>query len=120
MKNETIAAVQCPQCLTIVFSRARHDFRTCFCKGVSIDGGTEYTRLVYHQKFPYPITLELVGGLTTVHLFNDWNDSIDKFGFLRTRRTVYDTLYRYTINVNGKMYRYIKRIDNPTTCSYPK
>jgi len=109
MKNVTIAAVQCPQCLTIVFSRARHDVRSCLCEDVSIDGGTEYTRLVYHKKFPYPITLELVGGLTLDYLFHDWNSRQDRFGLIRTRKTVYDILYRYTINANGKIYRYMNR-----------
>jgi len=39
-------AAQCRSCETIIVSTHRHDFRTCKCGKVSVDGGLEYTRRV--------------------------------------------------------------------------
>lgn len=39
-----VAALKCPICETVIWSRARHDFRNCTCKKCFIDGGRAYTR----------------------------------------------------------------------------
>lgn len=107
-KNLNVSAVQCPKCLDVIFSRARHDFRRCSCGAVGIDGGRDYTKVAYQVKSPTPLRLELVG-VSDTDLFNDWNQQADKFGLIKTVKTVYDMLYRYTYNKSGKFYRYEKK-----------
>ena len=46
MKRIFRNAVECKECLDIVVSRSRHDYRTCVCKAVSVDGGDDYGRRV--------------------------------------------------------------------------
>lgn len=108
--NFKISAVQCPKCLAIVISRARHDGHYCPCKDVFIDGGREYTRIGFTDTMPYPVTIELVGGLTPAFLGADWAGMIGKFKCIRTNKIVYNELYRYTLNRQGKLYRYQKKI----------
>lgn len=38
-------AVECPECGYYIRSRNRHDMVTCKCEGLSIDGGSWYTKL---------------------------------------------------------------------------
>lgn len=40
-------AVRCLGCDTVVESMHRHDFRTCECGNVSVDGGLLYARVVF-------------------------------------------------------------------------
>lgn len=37
---------QCAKCGQIIFSRSRHDFVSCKCGALSVDGGMEYQRIV--------------------------------------------------------------------------
>jgi hypothetical protein len=43
-------AAHCLVCDTIVESRTRHDFRSCKCGNVSVDGGTWYARRLGGEK----------------------------------------------------------------------
>lgn len=38
--------IRCRACDDVIFSRHRHDFVTCKCGKVSVDGGMEYARRV--------------------------------------------------------------------------
>lgn len=40
-------AVQCLSCKETIVSSHRHDFKTCKCGAVSVDGGLEYTRRAF-------------------------------------------------------------------------
>jgi len=42
-----VSAVLCLQCHDLVWSRSRHDFRSCSCGECFIDGGRDYTRIGY-------------------------------------------------------------------------
>lgn len=43
--NSVVAqGIQCPNCMDIVVSLHRHDFRSCGCGKTFIDGGFDYTR----------------------------------------------------------------------------
>ena len=42
--------VQCAKCLDFLVSRRVHDFVSCRCGSVSIDGGTEYLRRIYQDE----------------------------------------------------------------------
>ncbi len=35
---------RCRRCNQVIESRSRHDFVTCNCGAISVDGGTEYLR----------------------------------------------------------------------------
>ena len=37
-----VNAIQCPRCGDTIYSRTRHDYRSCSCGSVSIDGGFDY------------------------------------------------------------------------------
>lgn len=39
---------QCKKCGDIIFSRSRHDYRTCKCGAIAVDGGMDYARRVGH------------------------------------------------------------------------
>ncbi len=45
--NNSGPSVQCIDCLDIIQSNYRHDFQTCKCGKISIDGGKDYTRLLF-------------------------------------------------------------------------
>lgn len=40
-----VSALKCPVCKTVIWSKARHDFRKCDCGKCFIDGGRAYTRM---------------------------------------------------------------------------
>jgi hypothetical protein len=46
-------AVRCKRCGTIVESTHRHDFKTCPCGAVSVDGGLDYLRRVSSREMPF-------------------------------------------------------------------
>jgi len=73
-----INAIQCKDCLSVIFSRARHDFRWCECKTVAIDGGQDYTKLVGNANQFLHLTLEVLA--TPRQLYDDWNLRRDKWG----------------------------------------
>ncbi len=39
--------VECPKCFQRIWSRHRHDCRSCFCGYVYVDGGRDYLRWGY-------------------------------------------------------------------------
>lgn len=75
-----INAFKCPSCTALVFSRTRHDYRWCPCETIAVDGGLEYSRVVYKDNIPESILLEL--DVTKEQLYEDWNTKQDKFGIV--------------------------------------
>ena len=45
--------IKCVQCGDIIESRTVHEFKTCSCGRVSVDGGREYMRRCYKEKGDY-------------------------------------------------------------------
>jgi hypothetical protein len=41
--------IQCGNCGDVIQSKHRHDFVTCKCGGTSVDGGSDYTRVLGSQ-----------------------------------------------------------------------
>lgn len=39
-----INAAKCRKCDIVIQSSTRHDFRTCICGNIFVDGGTDYIR----------------------------------------------------------------------------
>jgi hypothetical protein len=73
-----VNAVQCKDCLSVIFSRAVHDFRWCTCKGIAIDGGRQYEKLVGEPDTMMRLKLEVLA--TEKQLYDDWNLRRDKWG----------------------------------------
>lgn len=73
-----VPAVKCPECKDIVFSRARHDCRSCSCGKVYIDGGFgEYLRVGGSSKI-----IQINVKQTKKDLYDDWNEGHDKYGII--------------------------------------
>lgn len=79
----TVQAIKCPECKDVIFSRARHDFHSCSCKVVSIDGGFDYTRILFSPGIKSPKIFEIEVEQTREELYLDWNLSKDKFGIIQ-------------------------------------
>ena len=78
-----ITAIKCPKCHDIIFSRSRHDFHWCSCGEIAVDGGFDYLKISFKKEMPSQITLEVKA--TKKELFDDWNFSKDKFGFIKEK-----------------------------------
>ena len=81
-----VTAIKCPKCSSIIYSRTRHDFRSCECGKCSIDGGFEYTKVSADP--------ECLDSLTTVRLnldvskqdlHDDWSSKTDKYGLIKAK-----------------------------------
>ena len=53
--------IQCKDCEEILFSMHVHDFVTCRCGKVSIDGGSEYLRFLFEDKMPNRVVIQKSG-----------------------------------------------------------
>jgi hypothetical protein len=82
IKNVTaVTAAICPDCKDEIFSRTRHDFRSCSCGKTSIDGGFDYTKLIFEKTSPKLVKLMIPA--TKRELFDDWNNSTDNYGIIK-------------------------------------
>jgi len=78
-----IGALECPLCGYIIYSRTRHDFRSCECGAVSVDGGLDYMKVSWDDtlvKWKDVRTHKLKLPLTTAELYEDWNTETDRYG----------------------------------------
>ena len=75
-----IIATECPNCFNILYSRAQHDFRTCGCGNTSVDGGQLKARVLYKDKPPKSIEIDV--DVTEQQLYDDWNNRKDKYGIV--------------------------------------
>ncbi len=46
MRKIRVNQVRCDRCGEVIVSRTRHDLRWCSCRGVAVDGGTDYLRRI--------------------------------------------------------------------------
>ena len=76
-----VAAIKCPNCGDTIYSRARHDFRTCSCGECSIDGGFDYVSVSAKKGIPECFQIEV--NATKSELALDWNNGKDKFGLIK-------------------------------------
>jgi len=77
-----VNAIQCEECGCTVYSRARHDFRSCECGKVSIDGGFDYTKINFKTKTapePFPLRIDA----TICKLHTDWETETNKYGLIK-------------------------------------
>lgn len=53
MKKLIINRAKCLLCNDVITSEHSHDFKTCKCGNLSIDGGNEYPRRLYNEPNSY-------------------------------------------------------------------
>ena len=76
-----VTGLRCLSCGDVIFSRARHDFMTCSCGKVSIDGGFDYNKISGERDNFVFLKLTLADWITSQVLFDDWNNpKSSKFG----------------------------------------
>ena len=75
-----IKAYRCKTCEDILFSRAKHDYRTCSCGKVAVNGGIEFLQVRSMNQYPEKVELDI--DITEEELFADWNSRRDKFGWI--------------------------------------
>lgn len=78
-----VQAVKCPKCGEGIYSRARHDWHTCGCGSIFVDGGFDYCRIgamkdgVDLDKIKsYQIEVRA----TKQELYDDWSTGKDRYG----------------------------------------
>ena len=80
----TVRGFKCLMCGDTVISRAQHDFVTCYCGNVSVDGGqkTDFfgVSIIDTNKSEFK-HLEL--DITSDDLYNDYNTEKDKYNLIR-------------------------------------
>ena len=74
-------AYKCPTCRTLVYSRARHDMRSCPCGDIAVDGGRDYSKISFKKKAPIPYKVKISN--TKEEVYDDWNKEIDKLGWIK-------------------------------------
>jgi len=74
-----IATVTCNGCGDEIYSRARHDFKSCECGKTHIDGGFDYVKTGFDPSIGFSPHIRYVNA-TKEELYQDWNLQKDKFG----------------------------------------
>lgn len=54
-----VQGIRCPKCEAELWSRHRHDMRSCPCGYCYVDGGRNYTRVGWGPEGPPPETIEI-------------------------------------------------------------
>lgn len=47
MQKVIVNKIRCKKCGDIIESKSKHDFKSCKCGAVAIDGGTDYLRRTF-------------------------------------------------------------------------
>lgn len=76
------SAVKCFGCGDTLYSRTIHDYRTCTCGHISIDGGDDYVKITYDPNAKYGI-MEIDVPFTDNELYEDWNTGADQLGLIK-------------------------------------
>jgi len=85
-KSTEVNAIICLNCGDTIYSRARHDFHSCTCGKVSIDGGFDYIKISWHTGNPQPVTKKITVNFSKEEIFQDWNKGIDKLGTIKKEK----------------------------------
>jgi len=81
-----VTAIKCPRCLDTIYSRAHHDFHSCTCGAIDIDGGRSYLKYGWISEvrkdeiLPFTLNIE---GVSEADLYDDWNKQTNKYGIIK-------------------------------------
>ena len=81
-----IKAYRCKKCEDVIFSRAKHDYRSCSCGAIAVNGGIEFFRVTSRNQFPETVALDL--DITKEELYADWNSRKDEFGWIKSGKVL--------------------------------
>lgn len=104
----SVNVAECQLCGDIVFSRTRHDYRSCSCGNTSVDGGLDYMRVAWQRVRPELFTLLIVQ--TKHQLYDDWNTSADKLGLITYKNASMYGLYK-SAHTEGKVGKALHRLE---------
>jgi hypothetical protein len=76
-----VTTVTCSSCAIEIYSRTRHDYRTCYCGNTMIDGGFDYLRYGFPPGKNKPLVRTRYINATREEMYADWASRRDKFGF---------------------------------------
>jgi hypothetical protein len=68
----TVPGLRCFSCGDVIFSRARHDYRSCSCGKIAIDGGFDYVKVSGDPENFVFVQLTLAEEITKDRLYKDW------------------------------------------------
>jgi len=78
-----VKCLECPKCGQLVYSRARHDMRSCSCGAIAVDGGFDYFRTVVALDIKEELRMEeVLVDASKAELYEDWNKGTNKFGII--------------------------------------
>lgn len=82
MRNQKtrVYTITCNKCGDEIYSRSTHDYRSCSCHAIAIDGGRDYTKISFTPDVGPPKTRMRYVKATKKQLFDDWNNRTDKLG----------------------------------------
>lgn len=80
-KKIRVSCIECPKCGDLIYSRAHHDYHSCSCGDIAIDGGLEYIRVAW--KTARPTHHIRYVNATKNDLYQDWNNRENKFGIIK-------------------------------------
>jgi hypothetical protein len=75
-----VQGLQCPNCLEVIYSRNRHDYHSCQCGEISVDGGFDYLRSSWLVKTPIRVLVKAKGTMEELH--QSYVDGDRKFGWI--------------------------------------
>ncbi len=81
-----VTGIKCDNCGDTVYSRTRHDFRWCSCESCAIDGGQRDYFKVTGNPGEYKFVEIEVPNVTLQDLYDDWNNSKDKYGIIKGKK----------------------------------
>lgn len=82
MSTTIHGAYKCHTCQDVVYSRARHDYRSCSCTRIAVDGGFDYTKFSWYDEIPQNVEPFDVDA-TKIELYDDWNYRTDRYGLIK-------------------------------------
>lgn len=86
-----LKAWECSKCKDLIFSRSRHDMRSCSCGAFFVDGGFDYCKMSFDpkvvEKYGNGKFVEIKVKATREELHNDWNLQKNKFGLIKGKGT---------------------------------
>lgn len=68
-----VNSATCHQCGETIESKYRHDYRTCSCGSLSVDGGKDYCKRVYDGSMGYTENSLESNDLLIARLYFKWN-----------------------------------------------
>jgi hypothetical protein len=78
-----VCGLKCLKCQDVIFSRTRHDYRSCTCCLIAIDGGFDYLKISGNTGTFQIVEINLPDDITRKMLYDDWNERKDIYGKIK-------------------------------------